>query len=96
MRKSAESQSDGRLGEFAMHHIKTYTISLIPRTGGYQAVCLGVPGCVATGTTRDDALERIEDTIRDRIRDAVLAGQPVPLDRTSTKFLWMNVEDFLV
>jgi hypothetical protein len=79
-----------------MHHIKTYTITLMPKTGGYQAVCLGVPGCVATGVDRRHALERIEDVIKDRIRDNKLAGRPVPVDRTSTKFLWLDVEEFLV
>ena len=79
-----------------MHHIKTYTITLMPKTGGYQAVCLGVPGCVATGATRQQVLERIADVIRDHVRDAKLAGRPVPVDRTSTKFLWLDVEEFLV
>jgi len=29
-----------------MHHLKTYTITLIPEEGGYRAVCLAVAGCM--------------------------------------------------
>ncbi len=79
-----------------MHHVKTYTITLIPEEGGYRAVCLAVPGCEAKAPTREMALEMVEDQIRARIADAVARRQPVPVDRSSTRFLWMNIEEFLV
>ena len=79
-----------------MNHVKTYTITLIPTDNGYRAVSLGVPGCDATGGTKEQALERIEDQIKARIAEATVHGRPVPADLTSTKFLWINVEEFLV
>ncbi len=79
-----------------MHHIKTYTVTLIPLPDGFQAVCQAMADCVVTGTTKEEALERIEDVIRSRIAEATVKGRPVPEDRTSTKFLWINVEEFLV
>lgn len=79
-----------------MHHIKTYTITLIPEKGGYTAVCLGLGDCRASAPTRDNALEAIEDVIKARIADATVRRFPIPIDRTSTKFLRVNTEEFLV
>ena len=79
-----------------MHHIKTYTISLMPVNGAYRAVCLGLPACAAVGATPREAIERVEDLIKDRIREAVVRKQPIPMDRTSIKFLWVDTEEFLV
>jgi predicted RNase H-like HicB family nuclease len=79
-----------------MHHVKTYTITLIPGEDGYTAVCLGLGDCRASGPTKESALEAIEDIIRARIADAAVRRLPVPVDRTSTKFLWVNTEEFLV
>jgi predicted RNase H-like HicB family nuclease len=79
-----------------MHHVKTYTISLLPTEAGYRAVCLAVPGCEAVAPTSEMALEMVEDRIRALIADAVAKRQAVPVDRSSTKFLWINVEEFLV
>jgi len=45
---------------------------------------------------RREALELIEDQIRARIAQATLEHKPIPEDRTSTKFIWMDVEEFLV
>ena len=79
-----------------MDHVKTYTISILPSRAGFRALCLGVPGCEVTARTREEALERIEDRIRAQIADAAVRGKPVPVDRTSTKFLWVKVDDFLI
>jgi predicted RNase H-like HicB family nuclease len=86
----------GQAAKYAMHHVKTYTITLIPEEGGYRAVCLAVAGCEAKAPSREMALEMVEDQIRARIVDAIARRQPVPVDRSSTKFLWMNLEEFLV
>lgn len=79
-----------------MDDVKTYTITLLPTDKGYRAVCLGLPDCAVSASTREEALERMEDQIKARIADTVVHGSPVPVDRTSTKFLWINVEEFLV
>jgi len=79
-----------------MDHVKTYTISILPAGAGFRALCLGVPGCEVTAGTREEALERIEDQIKAQIADAAVRGKPVPVDRTSTKFLWVKVDDFLI
>lgn len=81
-----------------MHHLKTYTITLIPAAHGrsVHAVCHALPDCAATGKDKREALELIEDRIRTRIMQATLEHRPIPEDRTSTKFIWMDTEEFLV
>ena len=81
-----------------MHHVKTYTITLIPAAHGrsVHAICHALPDCAATGRDKREALELIEDRIRARIAQATLEHRPTPEDRTSTKFIWMDVEEFLV
>lgn len=81
-----------------MHHIRTFTITIYPAEDGrtVRAVCHALDDCAATGRTKAQALEMIEDRIRARIVQATLERKPIPADQTSTKFLWMNVEDFLV
>jgi len=81
-----------------MHHIRTFTITIYPSEDGrtVQADCHALTGCAVTGRTKAEALELIEDRIRARIVQATLEHKPIPEDRTSTKFLWMDVEDFLV
>ena len=81
-----------------MHHIKTYTITIYPAEDGHNvhAICHALPDCAVTGKDKHEALELIEDRIRARIAQATLEKRPMPEDRTSTKFIWMDVEDFLV
>ncbi len=55
-----------------------------------------MPDCVATGVFQEEALERVEDLIKDRVREAVLHGQELPVDRTSVRFLWVDTDEFLV
>ena len=81
-----------------MHHIKTYTVTIYPAESGrtVHAVCHALPDCAVTGKDKHEALELIEDRIRARIAQATLEHTPIPEDHTSTKFIWMDTEDFLV
>ena len=79
-----------------MHHIKTYTVTITSIKEGYRAACPGLSACEVTAPTSAQALESIEDAIRARIVGAIARREPVPVDRTSVKFLWMNLEEFLV
>ena len=81
-----------------MQRVHTFTITLYPAEDGrtVRAVCHALADCTVTGRTKREALEQIEDRIRARLMQAKLDRKPVPVDRTSTKFLWLNVEDYLV
>jgi len=75
---------------------KSYAITITKTDDGYRAGCPGVPACEAPGASPEEALERVEDLIKNRIREAVLRRQQIPVDRTSVKFLWVDTEEFLV
>jgi predicted RNase H-like HicB family nuclease len=45
---------------------------------GYGAHVPDLPGCIATGKTRDEALELIKEAIEFHIEGLVEAGEPVP------------------
>ena len=77
-------------------NVRTYTVTLVPAKDGVRAICIGVPGCEVQGRDPHDALERIKDQLRAQIMDAVAHRRPAPIDRTSTKFIWLNTEDVLV
>jgi hypothetical protein len=79
-----------------MHHVKTYTIVLIPTQQGIRAICPALADCTVNAPTRGAALDAIESRIKALIADAVVHNRPIPVDRTSTKFLWVNTEEFLV
>lgn len=46
--------------------------------GGYLARVEELPGCISQGETREEALEMIEDAMRDWIADALVEGDPIP------------------
>ena len=79
-----------------MDHVRTFTVSVIPVEGGFRAVCLALPDCSANAPSAKEALDIIESMIRARLADAIARSQPVPVDRTSTKFLWINLQEIHV
>ncbi|MGI8427675.1 MAG: type II toxin-antitoxin system HicB family antitoxin [Actinomycetota bacterium] len=46
--------------------------------GRYVANCPPLPGCVADGATRAEAIENIKDVIRLCLADLRELGQPIP------------------
>ena len=47
--------------------------------GGYYAGVVELPGCLADGETRAEALERLQDAKRSWLTSAIDHGDPVPL-----------------
>lgn len=47
--------------------------------GGYSAGVVELPGCLADGETRAEALERLQDAKRSWLASAINHGDPVPL-----------------
>jgi predicted RNase H-like HicB family nuclease len=46
--------------------------------GGYLATVTELPGCMADGETREEALQRVEDAIQVWVSTAVELGREVP------------------
>ena len=49
--------------------------------GNYSAYSPDIPGCVATGATREEAEDRIREAIEFHIRGLAEDGNPVPRSR---------------
>jgi len=77
-------------------HIKTFAVIIAPEGNGFRAICPAFPACEATAPTDRLAFERVEDQIRARITGALARGDKIPIDRTSVKFLWLDLEELLV
>ena len=55
-----------------------YTIVIERAPGNYAAYVPDLPGCVATGDTREDAVREIRQAIRYHIESLREYGEPVP------------------
>ncbi len=55
--------------------------------GNYSAYSPDIPGCVATGATREEAEDRIREAIEFHIRGLAEDGTPVPRSRSSAIYV---------
>ncbi|PKL62189.1 MAG: hypothetical protein CVV31_06890 [Methanomicrobiales archaeon HGW-Methanomicrobiales-2] len=55
--------------------------------GNYPAYSLDLPGCVATGATREEAEERMHEAIEFRIEGLGEDGLPIPPSRSSAIYV---------
>jgi predicted RNase H-like HicB family nuclease len=53
---------------------------------GYSAYSPGLPGCVATGRTRQEVEREMQDAIEFRIEGLPSAGEPVPAPRSAASY----------
>jgi predicted RNase H-like HicB family nuclease len=47
--------------------MERYLIKVEKATGTYSAYCPDLPGCVATGRTRAEVLQRMSDALKDHL-----------------------------
>lgn len=63
-----------------------YTVIIEPADDGTFSVYVpDLPGCVSTGTTRDDAVESIREAIHGHIETLRELGEPVPPPRSQSQ-----------
>ena len=55
-----------------------YTIVIEKSPGNYAAYAPDLPGCVATGATREEAVREMREAIRFHIESLREHGEPVP------------------
>jgi predicted RNase H-like HicB family nuclease len=89
-----QTLSRHRSGNFAFHsspsRIKmmnvNYTVIIEPADDGTFSVYVpDLPGCVSTGTTRDDAIDSIREAIAGHIQTLRDLGEPVPPPRSQSQ-----------
>lgn len=63
-----------------------YTVIIEPADDGTFSVYVpDLPGCISTGTTRDEAIESIREAIAGHIQTLKDLGQPVPPPRSQAQ-----------
>jgi predicted RNase H-like HicB family nuclease len=63
-----------------------YIIIIEDTATGFSAYSPDLPGCVATGTTRDEIESEMHDAIEFHIEGLRLAGYPVPAPRSHVAY----------
>jgi predicted RNase H-like HicB family nuclease len=58
----------------------------------YSAYSPDLPGCVASGKTRNDAEERMHEAISMHLRGLIEDGDPVPKSHSSASFIAVPAE----
>ncbi len=56
----------------------TYLIIIEPTSTGYSAYSPDLPGCVSTGTTREDVESNMREAIEFHLEGLRLEGLPIP------------------
>lgn len=67
--------------------MEQYLIVIEKAEGNYSAYSPDLPGCVATGSTKRDAEERMRDAIRLHIAGLAEDGLPIPLPFASAEYV---------
>lgn len=61
---------------------------VIERAGeGYSAYSPDLPGCVATGVTRDEVEKNMQEAIRMHVQGLIEDNQPVPEPSSSAEYV---------
>jgi predicted RNase H-like HicB family nuclease len=63
-----------------------YLIILEETSTGYSAYSPDLPGCVATGRTREDVKREMHDAIQFHIEGLRLAGENIPEPRSEASY----------
>ena len=63
-----------------------YLIIIEDTATGFSAYAPDLPGCVATGATREEIEEEMHDAIEFHIEGLRLAGEPVPKPRSEASY----------
>jgi len=64
-----------------------YVVIIEPTATGFSAYLPDVPGCVATGRTREQVEQRMREAMREHLEILRADGQPVPKALTSATFI---------
>jgi predicted RNase H-like HicB family nuclease len=63
-----------------------YLIILEATATGYSAYSPDVPGCVATGRTREQVEREMRDALEFHLEGLRLAGEPIPAPRSQAAY----------
>ena len=82
-------QTSENKGEIIMHRF----LIVIEKAGkNFSAYSPDLPGCVATGKTREDAEEQMHEAIGMHIRSLLEDGLPAPKSHSSATYIAVRAE----
>lgn len=64
-----------------------YLVIIEKTTTGFSAYSPDLPGCVATGKTRDTVESNMRDAINFHIEGLKIKGEPIPTSSTESAYL---------
>ena len=64
-----------------------YLAVIEPQEGSFSAYFPDLPGCVATGTTRDELEENIRAALQRHLEGLIQDDQPIPESRACAEFV---------
>jgi predicted RNase H-like HicB family nuclease len=64
-----------------------YLVVIEETSTGYSAFSPEVPGCIATGATKEEVRERIQEALEFHIDGLRVDGEPVPQSTTSSCYV---------
>ena len=67
--------------------MRRYLILIEPAGTGFSAYSPDLPGCAATGVTRDDVERNMRDAVEFHLEDLRELGEPVPPPNTSAAYV---------
>jgi predicted RNase H-like HicB family nuclease len=67
-----------------------YLIVIEETSTGYSAYSPDLPGCIATGTTRDSVEREMHDAIEFHLDGLRRAGEPIPSPRSEASYCEWN------
>ena len=67
--------------------MKKYAVVIEQTSTGYSAYVPDLPGCITTGTTREQTEHLIREAIEFHIEGMKLHGEPVPEPTTTTEYV---------
>src|SRR6516162_2845832 len=75
-----------RLAETGRLKMSRYLIIIEETSSGYSAYSPDLPGCVATGETRDSVERKMHDAIEFHLDGLRRAGEPIPSPRSKAAY----------
>lgn len=69
---------------------RRYLVVVEKGEGNYSAYSPDIPGCVATGKTESEVLERMREAIRLHLEGLIEDGLPIPEPSSSHAYLEMS------
>jgi predicted RNase H-like HicB family nuclease len=64
-----------------------YLVIIERAEGNYSAYSPDLPGCVATGDTREETLQRMREAISLHLKGLREDGEPIPIPSSSSEYL---------